>query len=159
MKKIVVSLAFIAVSFTTFAQVGIGTNTPEGSLDVVSTNSGVIVPRVANTAAVTTPVSGMVIYDLSEKCLKGYLEDAWSGCGFGETPIPSVTSATGKIWMDRNLGASQVATSSTDAAAYGDLYQWGRKKDGHQIRTSSVTSGPVAAGTEGANFISSNSSN
>jgi uncharacterized protein (TIGR02145 family) len=46
---------------------------------------------------------------------------------------------TGKIWMDRNLGASQVATSSTDAASYGDLYQWGRAADGHQIRTSGTT--------------------
>uniref|UniRef100_UPI004047DFC0 FISUMP domain-containing protein n=3 Tax=Algoriphagus sp. TaxID=1872435 RepID=UPI004047DFC0 len=46
---------------------------------------------------------------------------------------------TGKIWMDRNLGASQVATSSTDAASYGDLYQWGRGADGHQIRTSGTT--------------------
>jgi len=44
----------------------------------------------------------------------------------------TVKSATGKIWMDRNLGASQVATSSTDAAAYGDLYQWGRAADGHE---------------------------
>ena len=38
--------------------------------------------------------------------------------------------------MDRNLGASQVATSSLDALAYGDLYQWGRRADGHQCRTS-----------------------
>ena len=30
---------------------------------------------------------------------------------------------TGETWMDRNLGASQVATSSTDSDAYGDLYQ------------------------------------
>lgn len=44
----------------------------------------------------------------------------------------NVTNATtGKVWMDRNLGASQVATSSTDANSYGDLYQWGRAKDGH----------------------------
>jgi uncharacterized protein (TIGR02145 family) len=41
--------------------------------------------------------------------------------------------------MDRNLGASQVATSSTDAASYGDLYQWGRRADGHQCRTSPTT--------------------
>jgi uncharacterized protein (TIGR02145 family) len=41
--------------------------------------------------------------------------------------------------MDRNLGASQVATSSTDAASYGDLYQWGRRADGHQCRTSTNT--------------------
>jgi uncharacterized protein (TIGR02145 family) len=41
--------------------------------------------------------------------------------------------------MDRNLGATQVATSSTDAASYGDLYQWGRRADGHQCRTSPTT--------------------
>jgi uncharacterized protein (TIGR02145 family) len=51
-----------------------------------------------------------------------------------------VTNATtGKTWMDRNLGAKQVATSSTDANSYGDLYQWGRLKDGHQCRTSTTT--------------------
>ena len=61
----------------------------------------------------------------------------WTG---GTPPTPNVTNATtGKIWMDRNLGASQVATSSTDAASYGDLYQWGRGTDGHQIRTSGTT--------------------
>jgi uncharacterized protein (TIGR02145 family) len=53
--------------------------------------------------------------------------------------VTPVTSKTGRIWMDRNLGASQVATSSTDQASYGDLYQWGRPYDGHQIRTSATT--------------------
>lgn len=53
---------------------------------------------------------------------------------------PDVTNpATGEIWKDRNLGASQVATSSTDVASYGDLYQWGRAADGHQSRTSATT--------------------
>ena len=41
--------------------------------------------------------------------------------------------------MDRNLGATQVAASSTDANSYGDLYQWGRRADGHQCRTSPTT--------------------
>ena len=41
--------------------------------------------------------------------------------------------------MDRNLGATQAATSSTDVDAYGDLYQWGRFSDGHQCRTSATT--------------------
>jgi len=41
--------------------------------------------------------------------------------------------------MDRNLGASQAATSSTDAASYGDLYQWGRAADKHQKRESNLT--------------------
>ena len=56
------------------------------------------------------------------------------------TKVVEVKSRTGRIWMDRNLGASQVATSSTDALAYGDLYQWGRPADGHQLRTSATTS-------------------
>jgi len=52
----------------------------------------------------------------------------------------TVVSADWRIWMDRNLGASQVAASPTDEAAYGDLYQWGRGPDGHQLRTSLTTS-------------------
>ena len=70
------------------------------------------------------------------------------------TPPGIVTSSTGKVWMDRNLGATQVATSSTDEAAYGYLYQWGRLTDGHQIRTSGTTS--TLSGTDipgHANFI------
>jgi hypothetical protein len=55
------------------------------------------------------------------------------------TLVVEVASATGRIWMDRNLGASQKATSSTDTLSYGDLYQWGRDTDGHQIRTSALT--------------------
>jgi len=53
-----------------------------------------------------------------------------------------VNPITGKVWLDRNLGAIQVATSSTDFASYGDLYQWGRNADGHQtiVWTSSTTS-------------------
>ena len=54
----------------------------------------------------------------------------------GPTVIVDVTNpVTGETWMDRNLGATQVATSSNDALAYGDLYQWGRRSDGHQIVT------------------------
>jgi uncharacterized protein (TIGR02145 family) len=58
----------------------------------------------------------------------------------GATTVVDVTNpTTGKTWMDRNLGATQVATSSTYANAYGDLYQWGRRADGHQCRTSATT--------------------
>jgi uncharacterized protein (TIGR02145 family) len=39
---------------------------------------------------------------------------------------------TKRVWLDRNLGATQVATKVDDGAAYGDYYQWGRAKDGHQ---------------------------
>lgn len=55
------------------------------------------------------------------------------------TKVIEVKSKTGRIWMDRNLGAIQVATSSTDQLSYGDLYQWGRSTDGHQKRNSNIT--------------------
>tara|TARA_R110002072_G_scaffold22666_2_gene79600 strand:- start:11099 stop:11767 length:669 start_codon:yes stop_codon:yes gene_type:complete len=56
------------------------------------------------------------------------------------TDIVDVTNPiTGRTWMDRNLGASRVAKSSKDALAFGDLYQWGRRADGHQCRNSANT--------------------
>jgi uncharacterized protein (TIGR02145 family) len=51
---------------------------------------------------------------------------------------PTVT-INSKLWVQANLGASQVATSATDASSYGFLYQWGRGSDGHQVRTSPTT--------------------
>jgi len=62
--------------------------------------------------------------------------DGLTSCEWAE----GVVTSAGQVWMDRNLGASQVATSPTDSAAYGDLYQWGRGADGHQLRTSGNTS-------------------
>ncbi len=44
-----------------------------------------------------------------------------------------------KCWLDRNLGATQVATAYNDALSFGDLFQWGRLIDGHQFRNSATT--------------------
>ncbi len=56
------------------------------------------------------------------------------------TIVDVINPVTGKTWMDRNLGASQAATTSNNFSAYGDLYQWGRFSDGHQCRNSPTTS-------------------
>ncbi len=50
-----------------------------------------------------------------------------------------VTSATGRVWLDRNLGATQACTEHNDTACYGDYYQWGRKADGHEKLCSKTT--------------------
>ena len=50
--------------------------------------------------------------------------------------VPVTSPATGRVWMDRNLGASRAATARNDTQAYGDYYQWGRARDGHQSLTS-----------------------
>lgn len=55
------------------------------------------------------------------------------------TMVVEVKSKTGRIWMDRNLGASEVAKSSLQSSSFGYLYQWGRFSDGHQLRRSRTT--------------------
>jgi len=62
-------------------------------------------------------------------------------------------------WLDRNLGATRAATSSTDSESYGDLFQWGRLADGHQIRTSGTTSTRSSGDVPGhENFITNSTS-
>ncbi|MCF8331581.1 MAG: fibrobacter succinogenes major paralogous domain-containing protein [Bacteroidales bacterium] len=58
----------------------------------------------------------------------------------GSTVTYGTVCSAGECWLDRNLGASQVATATDDSQAYGDLYQWGRAAEGHEDRTSSTTS-------------------
>jgi uncharacterized protein (TIGR02145 family) len=55
-----------------------------------------------------------------------------------------VVSSTGKVWLNNNLGANYAntelglnytkqASASNDSNAYGSLYQWGRRSDGHDL--------------------------
>ncbi|MCQ4142620.1 fibrobacter succinogenes major paralogous domain-containing protein [Chryseobacterium sp. EO14] len=64
-----------------------------------------------------------------------------------------VVAEDGNTWLNNNLGAhyadinhpgfnpAQQATSASDYLAFGSLFQWGRKPDGHELitRTSSTT--------------------
>lgn len=76
-----------------------------------------------------------------------------------EPDYKTVVSATGRIWLDKNLGAINVSTSISDAKSFGYLYQWGRSSDGHQVRDSPLSQSLVYA-EYGLNnsFILSNSS-
>jgi hypothetical protein len=75
----------------------------------------------------------------SVRLIKEIGVSGFTGGTFNGLEYQLVTSITGRVWLDRNLGASQVATAFDDSDAYGDLYQWGRLTDGHEKRTSSVT--------------------
>ncbi|MGE5355626.1 MAG: hypothetical protein ACM3PT_05245 [Deltaproteobacteria bacterium] len=65
----------------------------------------------------------------------------------------TVVSANNRCWLDRNLGAAQVATSSTDVASYGDLFQWGRLDDGHQVRTTPTSTAISNSDVPGHNMF------
>ncbi|HZV69528.1 MAG TPA: FISUMP domain-containing protein [Saprospiraceae bacterium] len=165
MKRLVLFLTFFSIVALINAQrVGINTATPNTSavLDVESTTRGFLPPRMTTSQrnAIVSPAIGLVIYNSTTNCLNYYIGYVWiESCGTGPrypsgfipcspsnpTLIVEVTnSTTGRTWMDRNLGATQVATSSLDENAYGDLYQWGRFADGHQCRTSLVHSSGLA---------------
>ncbi len=52
----------------------------------------------------------------------------------------TVTSPyTGRVWLDRNLGAAEHCSSPDQTNCYGDYYQWGRLADGHQNMSSSTS--------------------
>lgn len=47
-------------------------NVPNGFIAIESKNKGFVITRVANTNAITNPIEGMLIYDISAPCVKLY---------------------------------------------------------------------------------------
>jgi uncharacterized protein (TIGR02145 family) len=182
LKKLHLINAFIFLVQISFSQVGVGTITPHASaeLDVTSTAKGFLPPRMTQTQrnAIASPVpAGLQIW--CTNCgsygeMQVFNGTAWTNmiggavstafvCGSSTVTATyngsaitygTVISSGSKCWLDRNLGATQVATSSLDAASYGGLFQWGRVDDGHQIASSTTTTTLSSSDVPGnANFI------
>jgi uncharacterized protein (TIGR02145 family) len=106
--------------------------------------------------------------------LSGVLAIAFTACGGGggsssggetdDTIIHNgveyktvVSPYTGRVWLDRNLGAAEVCETFDDVACYGDYYQWGRDADGHEDGTSATTATLASSITPGHDrFIKTN---
>ena len=96
MRKLILSTALMAASFTTFAQVGVGTTTPKGALQVSSTTSGVIIPQFADltaiqaikktdgTTALNSEEQGMQVYNIAEKKIYMWDGTTWNVISGGE---------------------------------------------------------------------------
>jgi hypothetical protein len=54
---------------------------PNTYLEINSNSKGLVVSRVANTAAIVTPIEGMIIYDLSDNTMKVYTGTIWRKLG------------------------------------------------------------------------------
>lgn len=80
MKKFLI-IFLIFIGFTSHAQVKIG-NSPtnvstSSSLELESTNKALVVTRVADTTAITTPINGMIIYCNADNKFKVYQNNTW----------------------------------------------------------------------------------
>lgn len=138
---------------------------PSAQLDLNSTTKGLLPPRMttAQRGAINSPAEGLVVFNTTDNALNVYNGTQWEAVGAssnnapvagavydaeGLPYLPVRSRVTGRIWMDRNLGATRVAQARQDYPAYGDLYQWGRKADGHQkITWSSVIEGTGVTST------------
>lgn len=156
--KTYVFILLTSMSVNVWSQVGVGTTNPNASaaLEISSTTKGLLLPRMTKSQmeGISNPAEGLLVYctDCDPKGMYIFngLTYLASSTGFpsGFDEDMDIVSATGKIWMNKNLGATQVATSSTDHLAYGSLFQWGRSADGHE--TINWTSSTTTDGTEQA---------
>ncbi len=186
MNKTFTILAFVLVTTMSFAQVGIGTKTPAttATLDLTATDKGFLPPRLSfiERDAIDSPASGLTIYNTDSSCLEFWNGLNWiSVCDGNISLVPGPCAGepavivfnsleyktvefSGACWLDRNLGATRVATTQSDFNSYGSYYQWGRSAEGHEVFNSPITTTkantpvPNTGGSWDGNFITTPSS-
>jgi uncharacterized coiled-coil protein SlyX len=116
MKKIIFLLLtiFLFVCKINFAQVGIGTATPHPSskLDITSTNSGLLIPRMSTVqrTGIPAPATGLQVFDMDTKSFWFY-----NGTGWIELSMGSATSSwslNGTHIYNNNTGNVGIGTST-----------------------------------------------
>jgi hypothetical protein len=102
MKNICTLLAAVLLTATTYAQVGINTETPDASaaLDITSTTGGLLVPRMTNAQrqAISNPAAGLLVFatDFDGGRFMFYDGTKWGTLSFTKTipDAPIIGTAT-----------------------------------------------------------------
>jgi FimV-like protein len=109
--------------------------------DVIDNEDGTYTATITNTTAETVTVTasfgGADVAETADVTFS-FVTEVISHGGFTYNTVQSLI--TNEVWLDKNLGASQVCINGTESDCYGGRYQWGRATDGHQLTTSSVSS-------------------
>jgi len=165
-----ISLAILLfITLVSYSQVAVNNDRspPDSSamLDVKSTSQGLLFPRLFTVQrdAIQNPANGLMIYNTDTKIIEVFSGNTWENldrektsrvvCGVSTVDFGGVIYNTvmhnGRCWLDRNLGATRVATALNDSLGFGYYYQWGRVGDGHQHPANDTTSTLANTSTPG----------
>lgn len=118
MKLIFLYIAFIVSTTMALAQ-GVGINTgatvadPSAELEIKSTTRGILVPSLANTAAVTNPATGLIIYNQSCNCFSYHVgSGVWIDFPASNIKTLSDKDADTKIYAEKNLDEDKLRFTS-----------------------------------------------
>ncbi|WP_178986518.1 hypothetical protein [Winogradskyella helgolandensis] len=118
---------FLIFTTTCFAQVGIGTDTPDASsiLELESTDKGLLLPRLTTGERdlIGTPAEGLTIYNTTTKSLEVYTGSSWKRLTAEEETAPSLTMYTGAAgsmnstngtFYNLPVGSAEIQANNTD---------------------------------------------
>ncbi len=86
-------------------------------LDVQATDKGILIPRVANTSAISNPAEGLVVYDNANNDFKFYDGSEWQSMGLKYISFPDVQNT----FLGVNAGVSNTTGNTNTATGYNAL--------------------------------------
>jgi hypothetical protein len=164
MKQTITLFSLLFIVTISQAQIGIGTNNPNASakLDISSTSKGLLPPRMttADRDAITTPATGLQIYNTDNKALETYNNGTigWFTVGSGKGAGYDNTTL-GVSTLNANV-AGYANTAIGYAALYANTDGIQNTSTGNQSLSSNTTgSDNTANGNQSLNSNTSGSNN
>ena len=165
MRNYIYSIVFLLISFSSFAQVGIGTIAPAAGslLELKATDKALILTRVAGTAVIASPVDGMIVYDNSLNCFRSRENGVWTPC-WNCCATPSTTAGTISALDCAGVLKTGTLTSSIAASAVSAEFSYtggnGGTFTGQAITSTGITgltatlvAGNLATGTGTITYV------
>jgi type VI protein secretion system component Hcp len=114
--------AFTKMVLDSTGSLGLGTINPNNSAiaDFTSSNKGILLPRLSDTTAVTSPAAGLVIYNQTTKTPNYYDGVKWNNLESNNSSMPLQGSLTYTISGISTIGGISVDAGQLSAIDYGN---------------------------------------